>query len=68
MGETVNIYIEIITELIKHFTIYSGRTYTILNILWQSNKGHVNAKYGHVKNDVIFQRPSGPYWRERVKL
>ena len=47
--------------------MYSGRNYTILNVLWQS-KGHVNAKYGHVKNDVIFHRPSDDDERERVKL
>ena len=47
-----------IIERIKHCTIYSDRNYTILNVLWQS-KGRVNAKYGHVKNDVIFHRPSG---------
>ena len=41
--------------------MYSGQNYTILNVLWQS-KGHVNAKYGHLKNDVIFHRPSGAVW------
>ena len=54
----VNIYILIITEQNKHCTMYSGRNYTILNVLWLS-ESHVNAKYGHVKNDVIFHRPSG---------
>ena len=58
MGWRVNTYILIITELINHCTMYSGRNYTILNVLWQS-KGHVNAKYGHAKNDVICHRPSG---------
>ena len=61
MGYRVNIYFLIITELIKHCTMYSGRNYTILNVLWQS-KGHANVKYGHVKNDVIFHRPSGAVW------
>ena len=53
-----NFFFLFITELIKHCTIYSGRNYTILNVLWQP-EGHVNVKYGHVKNDVIFHRPSG---------
>ena len=51
----------IITELIKHCTMYSGRNYIILNVLLQS-KGHVNVKYGHVKNNVIFHRPSEAVW------
>ena len=58
MGQRVNIYFFIITVQIKYCTMYSGRNYTILKVLWQS-KGPVNAKYGHVKNDVIFHRPSG---------
>ena len=48
-------------------TMYSGRNYTILNVLWQS-KGHVNAKYGHVKKTSYFNGPQGPYGRERVKV
>ena len=53
------------TELIKHCAMYSDQNYTILNVLWQS-KAHVTAKYRHVKNDVIFTLPQGPYGRERV--
>ena len=37
--------------------MYSGRNYTILNVFWQS-KGHVSAKYRHVKNDVIIISPA----------
>ena len=62
----VNIFFLIITEVIKHCTMYSGRNYTILNVLWQS-KGHVNAKYGHVKITSYFTGSQGPYGRERVK-
>ena len=40
----VYIFFLIITELIKPCTIHSGRNYTILNVVWQSN-GPGNVKY-----------------------